>query len=87
MTIKAYLHMVHTSGDALSKNSLYGQRTGNIHLFFPVNLLPPTLHVRANSLQDDTRSKRSWDTSTNQTIRMVSWSEPGYPVLAPISSI
>lgn len=68
ISIREYLHMVQTSGDALSKTRLYGQDIGNIHLFFYVKLFPSSLNFIAKSLQDDTRNEISWDPSTNQAI-------------------
>lgn len=54
-----YLHMVHTSGAALSKKQTLWTEDRKHSLFFYVNLFPPTLNFIAKSLQDDTPVKQA----------------------------
>ena len=68
------------------KTRLYGQKIGNIHLFFYVNLFPPILNFIAKSLRDDTPVKQAEILAQTRPCT-ISWSKPGYPASPLVSRI
>lgn len=76
--------MAHTSGDVLSKASLYGQKTGNSNLFFPMNLIHQLF------ISEPTPSKVTHKVQHAETPAQTSpstWSELVCPAPSPVSRI